>query len=369
MGEEHATLRGAVSDDGSQLVLYHTLLCSAECAHCIVEAGPRRRGRLPLESARAAIDGAARNGSITTVVFSGGESFIYLDDVLSLCQQARRLGLRTRVVTNAYWARSVAESAAQITRVFEGGVDEIFVSFDEFHLPYVEPERVINVVRGAEQAARLPYIAYCTVVRSEAPAANRLPFAWPEEVLRLLILYGFDLDRCVPQTVAHERLAVLSGADRETFKESMIRHHTLIAWQTLSHAGRAAAVQDSEALASSAVPCSEFPCEVVGRLPTITPEGRLFPCCSSWSNFQEHSFGRISSPEAFAERTDAMRMDPLVNFIHARGPGPLIDYLRDRGSDLAPPSTDICGMCDLLFRRCSASDLRNAVANLTVSRA
>src|SRR5213593_1868449 len=88
------------------LVLPYTGLCNATCAHCVVESGPTRRDRIGAATAVAAIRGASQTSGMRMVVFSGGESFIYLDEVLGLCRQAGDLGLRTRIISNGYWARS-----------------------------------------------------------------------------------------------------------------------------------------------------------------------------------------------------------------------------------------------------------------------
>ena len=234
---------GVVTVDRPQLVIYYTLLCNAACDHCVVESGPGQAGKLAAAAARQAIEAARRSSAAGAVVFTGGESFIYLEEILELCRFARGLGLRTRVVTNGYWARTPELAARMLERLAGEGLDELFVSFDEFHLPFIDPQRVFTVFRGAAEAECFPYLLYSTVVRTDPesmqPVWSKSGFAWPRGVADALATYGFPLEICVPQRAAHAALERLSGRERETFKESMTRDHALVAWQTLSLGGRA----------------------------------------------------------------------------------------------------------------------------------
>jgi hypothetical protein len=355
-------LPGVVDDDRPLLVLYYTLLCNATCKHCIVESGPKQVGRISKDTARHAIEGASRCSDVSVVVFTGGESFIYLSEILDLCQYAKSLGLRTRIVTNGYWARTPDEAARMIERIVRDGVDELFVSFDEFHLAFIAPERILNIFLGAQRAAVLPYVLYATVIDPDADSLQPEPatsgFTWPKGVVEILKTYGFPLEICVPQTAAHEYLEQLEVEDRQAFKESMTRDHPLIAWQTLGQAGRASRLMKGRMQSRSIDEDSGSPCSAAGRLLTVPTNGNLYPCCSAWTNFDGHHFGHFNSATEFADRRRTMAADSLVRFIHEQGPGKLIRSLRARGHALPERYTDICNMCEQLFSTYSLDQLR-----------
>ena len=359
-------MEGAVSDEEEQLVLYHTLLCNATCAHCMVESGPEQHGTLPIAQSRLAIDGASETG-MPLVVFTGGESLIYLRDVLDLCRHAKQRGLRTRVVTNGYWARSPRQATEMLDRLVSGGVDEIFVSFDEYHVPFIEPERVRNIMLGVATSRVIPYLVFSTVIRdpstAQQPVRSESGITWPRAVIEILETYEFPVEACVPQVLAHAALQKLEGAEREQFKESMIREHALIAWQTLGQGGRASRELAGSIESRSLDEDAGEPCAVAGRLLTVPTHGRVYPCCSVWSNFEEHHFGEFASAADLAERRRTMQQDAVVRFIHEQGPGELLRRLRARGHDLPARYTDICNMCEHLFNRFSLEELRNELAS------
>jgi MoaA/NifB/PqqE/SkfB family radical SAM enzyme len=155
--------RSLVLDDEPFLLVHYTALCNASCSHCVVESGPRRTGRMPIDLATQLIEGARAIPRLRLVVFSGGESFIYLEDILKLCQIARDFGLQTRVISNAYWARTPEMAAAMLERLEERALDQLAISFGDFHRAYIAAERVRNVFLGARQARRAPMVVYSTV--------------------------------------------------------------------------------------------------------------------------------------------------------------------------------------------------------------
>ena len=352
-----------MSRSGATLVLHPTEFCNASCAHCIVESGPLRKERLSTATGRAAIHGAARAGGFDMVVFSGGESTTYLDDVLDLCREARACGLRTRLVSNAYWARTKETAALMLERLFDDGVDELVVSFDEYHLPYVPAARVQDVAAGASIAARRPWIIFAAVIAAPefGVEADATAAGFPASLCALLLRYGFDLDRCIPFSSVQEALGCLIGPARETFKQSL-RDRIVVSWQPLSVGGRAAR-ELAGGVPAVAVDLVDAPCDVAGRQITIPSSGRAYPCCSLWTNFPDHHYGRLDGEEGeFAETLGRIRRDPLVNLIHEAGPGSLVRWLRQQGVPLRDHYTDICSMCQALLSSCSLETLQAEAA-------
>ncbi|MBI4615143.1 MAG: radical SAM protein [Planctomycetes bacterium] len=347
------------------LTLYFTSHCNAACAHCIVESGPRRRGRMSIETARAAIHGASLIEKMKLLVFSGGESFLHAPEVLELCECARHLGMKTRIVTNAFWAKSPERAAEVLELLARRGLGELFVSFDEFHLPWIPPERVLNVFRGAGLADPVvPYVLYCTVVRASRSALERVSsssgFAWPRMVAETLEAYGFPVEKCVPQPIAHEIVAKLQGEARERFKREMVRERALIAWQDLAQGGRAARELRNEFAGDLVGGEALAACPLSGVQATLAADGRLFPCCSVWTNWPDHGFGRPQTPDEFAGLLEAMREDPYVRFIREVGPLHLVDHFRNQGGFPSERPTNICHACESLLANRSLDQLRAA---------
>ena len=89
------------------LTFITTYKCGAVCDHCLMSCTPNNSDRLTLPQMRQFIDSFAEVcvGS-GVVVFTGGECTLLGDDLLEAIAYANSLGLFTRIVTNAWWAKS-----------------------------------------------------------------------------------------------------------------------------------------------------------------------------------------------------------------------------------------------------------------------
>ena len=354
-----------VSDDPSRLlILHYTELCNAKCAHCLVQAGPDRRTRIDPQAAREAIRGAAEVDDIELVVFTGGESFIYLDTVLELCRFAHENGLRTRIISNGYWARTPERAAEMLTRIAKEGVDQLVISFDEFHLPFVDRRRVVNVFLGAQQAEQLPYLVFSAVLWPETDepeiryTAEGVP--WPPALLDLLTSYGFSAEDCIPRGLARAQARLLKPEASAAFKERIVKERALIHCNRLVQGGRATRDLGGQLLTQDIDQEQGGSCPFAGREITVPTTGKLYPCCSTWSNFPDHAFGGTGEADGFAEQVKKMYDDPLVSFIRHHGPGPLVQHLRNAGHELPAEFSDICHMCEGMLSSMPLQDLRQA---------
>src|SRR5690348_8930809 len=127
----------------SQLTILPTSQCTARCAHCSMNSGPERRGeRLTFDQMRKAIDELHSNSPLLVVIFAGGEPLLLGEHLLNAVAHADSLGILTRVVTNAYWATSKDVARRVLNQLREAGLQELNISCDDYHLPYIPFERV-----------------------------------------------------------------------------------------------------------------------------------------------------------------------------------------------------------------------------------
>jgi hypothetical protein len=346
------------------LVLHYTAFCNAKCAHCIVDSGPQRTERMSMRLAGELIDGAEDVPRLRTVVFSGGESFVYLEDVLQLCARARERGMQTRIISNAFWARSPQAAAAVIERLVDRCVDQLVVSFGDFHREYIPAARVRNVFLGAQRASRAPLIVYSTVNASRVEDDEVMQAgecAWPSRVLRSILAYGFSPDECVPLRVAVQRAGELTGEERARFKRAMVHERALVNWESVGLGGRASRLLGGQIPLDPIDDCVGPQCSAVGRQVTSTTGGHVYPCCSVWTSYPAHAFGVAKTAADLGRLVGDMNRDALVRFIHERGPGPLLTELRRTGARLPDAYSDICHMCQTLFEHYSPEQLRAAV--------
>ena len=97
------------------------------------------------------------------VVFAGGEPTLLGDDLMRAIRFCKSNGRRTRIVTNGYWARSMESARDMIGQLSAAGLDELNISTDDFHLPFISLQRVRNAFEaGLEGGFDCIAIATCS---------------------------------------------------------------------------------------------------------------------------------------------------------------------------------------------------------------
>src|SRR5258708_26308015 len=107
-----------------------------------MNSGPERKGRLSLKQIRHSIDQAADSTKVRLIIFAGGEPLLLGDDLYAALEHVRARGLKSRLITNAYWAVSPERAAEVVARLHACGLDELNLSIDDYHLPFIKPQRV-----------------------------------------------------------------------------------------------------------------------------------------------------------------------------------------------------------------------------------
>lgn len=110
-----------------------TYQCTYECDHCFVWGSPWQTGTLTLEQIEQILR-QAKEAEVRSIYFEGGEPFLYYPILVQAVRRATSLGFSVGMVTNAYWANSVAD-AQEWLRPFAGRLADLSVSSDLFHCP------------------------------------------------------------------------------------------------------------------------------------------------------------------------------------------------------------------------------------------
>lgn len=132
----------------SGLHILLTYQCVYECDHCFVWGSPRQTGTLTLEQLEDILH-QAKEAGVTSVYFEGGEPFLYYAVLKAAVHLASDLGFSVGIVSNSYWANSVAD-AAEWLKPFVGRVDDLSVSSDLYHCEDCLGENPQNAVVAAK---------------------------------------------------------------------------------------------------------------------------------------------------------------------------------------------------------------------------
>lgn len=137
--------------DFSTLALVYTYTCTAACQHCCYTCAPTRDEKMSFERALTLIRQASKVESIRTVAVTGGEPFLFFDELLHLCSEASSFGLDFGCITNCSWATTESKARERISALVERGLGRLSLSCDPSHQAYVPAERVQNVISVAAE--------------------------------------------------------------------------------------------------------------------------------------------------------------------------------------------------------------------------
>ncbi|WP_162243826.1 radical SAM protein [Pseudorhodoferax sp. Leaf274] len=122
-----------------------TWQCNASCSNCGTLSHPKNKVALEPALITYAIDQAKRD-NIAVVVFTGGEATLKPSVLLDAIRQATELGISTRLVTNAWWAKSNYAATKMLAQLKSAGLKEINFSTGDEHAKFIPVSCVANAI-------------------------------------------------------------------------------------------------------------------------------------------------------------------------------------------------------------------------------
>lgn len=314
----------------STLTLFLTWRCTIACTHCGFFCGPKRTGRMALDTALRLIDeAAALDDELRMVAYSGGEPFLLYDDLLACMRRAAELGKAAGLVSNCSWAGDDAVVHQRLDALRDLGLEEFIVSLDDYHLAHVPLENVRRVVHGAlDRGVRVGV----NVLATQTGGLRRAHV--PE-------LLGLNPEQTAPERMwMQESSPLLFGRAKRHFRREELIVHPEQAFQGLA-------------------------CHYVTRNMVVSPEGRVYACCGFGGSTE-------SGPAALTCMGD-LREEPLevlfrqaqgnlaLNIMASHGPLKLLELARDVDPGVVTPR-DFVSPCDICGEISTNDRLRGALA-------
>jgi len=213
-----------------------------------------------VDDALGYIDQAREIPTVEWISITGGEPFLLQEMLQRVISFARKQGLRTECVTNCFWAESEEKATTILKRLQEAGLEVINISTDDFHQDQLPFERVLNCYRASKRLG-MKTVIMCTVASSSTLTVSRVVSMLVDRDIHIL-------RKEVPPRIPVPTLAVESG---------------------FIPVGRAAQIPEDERVIGAA--SIKGPCRVVLRDVSITPSGRVFPCCSALGTNESFTIG------------------------------------------------------------------------------
>lgn len=139
----------------ASIAILYTRECNYVCDHCSVCSAPSTKEHMESSLVEKITNEAYKIPSIRTIVFTGGEPMLNLDKLKNDLALVRYKGFTTRIVTNAWWANDYEECENTMYELSKSGLHEINVSYDDFHLPYLNKfggeKNIFNIALAAKK--------------------------------------------------------------------------------------------------------------------------------------------------------------------------------------------------------------------------
>ena len=310
-----------------ELGLMFSQTCNITCRHCGIFSSPYNKNKMRLDDARCWIMEAAHIPNIKQINFTGGEPFLFQDELADLLQLSRSLGFGTRVVTNGFWARTVDAGMKVLSRMKEAGLCELNFSADSFHLEFLPAETLRNALECARQ------LDYCRIV-SFVTNSDKEPLE------DFCSLYGIQLSD-VRQLIPSEIIPLLRNPETERAVKSKI----LVYYGQLIGLGRAAEYPKDLRWFPVDVHLDGGCREIVSK-PVIYPDGDLQACCCAGGKMSPFTVGNLHR-ESLKTLIGRMFNRSHFQFITTEGPKALFKLVATVRPDLSREHqyTSVCEMC------------------------
>jgi organic radical activating enzyme len=293
------------------LSIMPTYQCTAACDNCASMSSPKVKDTIPLETIISAIDQAHELG-FYNVVFTGGETTLRWNDLLTAITHAKSLGFPTRIVTNAHWAWSVERADEKLRMLIEAGLDEINYSTGDEHVRFVPIERIVNAIVAATA------LDFRVWVMVELRSARNVTAATIRE---------------------HPRIVALPQAERDLIDIGESPWMPLDPTQIENYPAGVAA--DRGMLKA------HLPCDNVLQTFTVQADGKVGSCCGIGMRFiPELNVATVDQPEFLRKAIEDSENDFLKVWMHYKGPEKVLAWAAEKD-----PSIEWQGM---YAHRCQA---------------
>ncbi|MEA2935864.1 MAG: hypothetical protein QOD74_2510 [Variibacter sp.] len=283
-----------------------TYTCPLACAHCCFSSSPEQADTLDPAYILAAIEELPED--IELVAFTGGEPFLHGRNLVRYVEAAKRRGFQTRIVTSGHFATSAKAAAFRLRPLADAGLDELSISWDDYHEAFVPFERIRTLVEVASQYQ----------IQTAISSVQSNETKWTVDAIRAA-------------------LGPLADGLR------------IVCESSLNMTGRA-----ETALADSTFKTNGFlgPCPYVLTGPTMSAKGKLLACCGVIPDTDRLAIAASPLAKDIPALIEGSLSNPLYLYLYLRGPYFLMEQVAAKHGIPIPEKNAVggnCEACKLLF--------------------
>ncbi|UEP27018.1 radical SAM protein [Burkholderia sp. B21-007] len=285
----------------TSFAIHVTYTCPLTCKHCCFESSPHNKDRLDFDVIRETIM-ALDQDKYHLVAFTGGEPMLLGKQLVELVGIASRRGFSTRVVSSVHFAVNDGVALKRLGELREAGLDELSISWDEFHEEFVSFD---NVRRATAIGVQLGICVAISATEHESSS-------WNSERIR-------------------RELGSIGDAD------------VSVCDSPLNKTGRAEVeLKNKERLASSRL----GPCPYVLTGPTLSAKGKLLACCGVVPETSSLVIDDFYSPAHLESAIGKAQKSVLLNWLYVLGPFHLMQKIAQENGMSVPEKGEVAGNCE-----------------------
>lgn len=290
----------------NSFAIHVTYTCPLACAHCCFKSSPAVKDKLPVETIAETIQ-CLDNRTIKMVAFTGGEPFLLGRELAALVRLAKNRGFTTRVVTSAYWGKNNSRALAQLIDLKNAGLDELSISWDDYHEEFISFACVYNAFWAAKQediTVAINIVQDATSKWTRERVANELGVAYTSEI------------------IVESSLNITGRADY-ALQEAVLKENNYIG-----------------------------PCPYVITGPTLSAKNKLLACCGVIPETDDLVVNTTFNPATLPDDLLKMQNSVLYKWLYLRGPYDVMQYIHNEYAVEIREKAEIggnCEACKLLF--------------------
>jgi hypothetical protein len=304
----------------SELVFSTTNRCTARCDDCPIVPSSSPPQRIRLEDIIRITDEVRAWGALELVVFTGGESFLLRNDLVKAVAYMKDCGILTRIVTNAYWARSRAAAVQKLSELKEAGLTELNISCDDYHQAFVPLERVKHA-----NAAALDLGLPCLLVHRQKPGGS----------------------------LTVESLSEQLGVELTVFQQGACNPSNNVISTGCNVPVRSAPTGAAPLPPGTTAPSRDWvgACRSVLKSIIVFPDLSVQICCGiALSDIPELTIGSLKE-DTLLDILKRGNQDLIANWLALEGPASILEFVRSRDPSIDLPNRYVgrCHVCNALF--------------------
>lgn len=144
----------------SKLAIAITDKCTAACSMCCFSCSPSCKQHLETDLIKSVIDEVTETKTMRSIGWSGGEAFLYYDQMLECTVYAKSKGLRLTVNTNGYWGKDPVRALEMMKELKTAGIELVSFSADRYHQQFVPIKDLKTALRACDEAGLLTDISF-----------------------------------------------------------------------------------------------------------------------------------------------------------------------------------------------------------------